>query len=73
MNRVVEDISAIIVTMQKQAYCFWKFMTQTGLILIILYGKIDPYSGSKVDPEFWVKYVDSGLRVNLTRFASVAY
>ena len=45
----------------------------TGLILTILYVKIDPYSGSKIDPEFWVKYVDSGVWVDLTRFASVAY
>ena len=28
---------------------------------------------SKIDPEFWVKYVHPGVRVNLTRFASVAY
>ena len=48
-------------------------MTQTGLILTILCVKIDPHSGSKIDPEFWVKYVDLGVRVNLTRFPSVAY
>ena len=35
--------------------------------------QIDPYSGLKIDPEFRVKYVDPGFRVNLTRFASVAY
>ena len=48
-------------------------MTQTGLIFTILYVKIDPYSGSKIDAEFWVKYVDPGAQVNLTRFVSVAY
>ena len=52
---------------------FWNFMTQTGSSLTILYVKIDPYSGLKIDPEFWVKYIDPGFRVNLTRFASVAY
>ena len=35
--------------------------------------QIDPYSGLKIDPEFRVKYIDPGFRVNLTRFASVAY
>ena len=35
--------------------------------------QIDLYSGLKIDPEFRVKYVDPGFRVNLTRFASVAY
>ena len=48
-------------------------MTQAGSILTSLYVKIDPFSRSKIDPEFWVKYVDPGFRVNLTRFASVAY
>ena len=32
-----------------------------------------PYSRLRTDPEFRVKYVDPGFRVNLTRFASVAY
>ena len=35
--------------------------------------QIDPYSRLRIDPEFRVKYVDLGFRVNLTRFASVAY
>ena len=35
--------------------------------------QIDPYSASKIGPEFRVKYVDPGFRVNLTQFASVAY
>ena len=33
----------------------------------------DSYTGLKIDPEFRVKYADPGFRVNLTRFASVAY
>ena len=35
--------------------------------------QIDPYSGLKIAPEFWVKYVDPSFWVNLTRFASVVY
>ena len=35
--------------------------------------QIDPYSRLRTDPEFRVKYVDPGFRVNLTRFASVVY
>ena len=29
--------------------------------------------GEKIDPEFWVKYVDPGVWVNITRFASHIY
>ena len=48
-------------------------MTQTWLIFTYLYVKIDPYSWSEIDPEFWVKYIEPGVCVNLTLFASMAY